>query len=84
MPRAADDDRQRRIKKLETVLEKITRLERNLDTMSRCAEFYDEKADKLSERLKGAEALLASYDELLKKFVELNERTQSWRGGNNA
>lgn len=69
---------------METVPEKITRLERNLDIMRRCAEFYDEKADKLSERLEMAEALLASYDELLKKFVELNERTQSWRGGNNA
>lgn len=69
---------------MDTVLEKITRLKRNLDTMRRCAEFYDKKADKLSERLETAEALLSSYDELLKKFVELHERIRSQRGGNNA
>ena len=64
---------------METVCEKITRLERNLDIMRRCAEFYDEKADRLSERLEEAEALLASYDELLKKFVELHEKVRAWR-----
>lgn len=66
---------------MERVLEKITRLERNLDTMRRCAEFYDEKADKLSERLETAEALLSSCDELLKKFVELHEKVRAWRVG---
>ena len=65
---------ERRIKKSETVFEKITRLKRNLDTMRRCAEFYDEKADKLSERLETAEALLSSYDELLQKLNKLNEK----------
>lgn len=65
---------------METVFEKVARLERNLDTMRRCAEFYDKKADKLSERLETAEMLMDSYDELLKKFVELQERMRAWRG----
>lgn len=69
---------------METVFGRITRLERNLDTMRRCAEFYDKKADELSERLETAEALLSAYEELFQKFVELNERVWSWRGGNNA
>ena len=62
---------------MENVLEKIVRLERNLDVMTRCAEFYDKKADALSERLETAEGILSGYDELLKKFVELNEKMRS-------
>lgn len=62
---------------MENTVEKIVRLERNLDIMRRCAEFYDKKADALLERLEKAESILSAYDELLEKFVELNEKMRS-------
>lgn len=69
---------------MENTVEKTARLERNLDVMTRGAEFYDKKADALSERLEKAESILSAYDELLEKFVELNEKMRSllWGGGN--
>lgn len=69
---------------MENIIEKTVRLERNLDIMTRCAEFYDKKADALSERLEAAERILSGYDELLKKLSELNEKMRSllWGGGN--
>lgn len=69
---------------MENTIEKTVRLERNLDIMTRCAEFYDKKADALSERLEAAERILSGYDELLKKLSELNEKMRSllWGGGN--
>lgn len=69
---------------MENTIEKIVRLERKLDIMTRCAEFYDKTADALSERLEAAERILSGYDELLKKLSELNEKMRSllWGGGN--
>lgn len=40
--------------------------------------------DKMSKALSEAAALMDSYDELLKKFVELHEKLRVWRGGCNA
>lgn len=59
---------------MENIVDKIIRLERNLDVMRKCAEFYKKKADALSEWLEAAERILSGYDELLKKTVELNEK----------
>ena len=64
--------------------EEIIRLERNLEVMTNCAEFYDKKADALSERLETAEGILSGYDELLKKFVDLNEKMRGLLRGHNA
>lgn len=69
---------------MENVVEKIVRLERNLEVMTKCAEFYDKKADALSERLEKAESIFAGYDELLKKFVDLNEKMRGLLRGHNA
>lgn len=69
---------------MEDIIEKIVRLERNLEVMEKCAEFYDKKADALSERLEKAEGILAGYDELLKKFGDLNEKMRRLLCGGNA
>lgn len=60
--------------KVEDAIEEIVRLERNLDVMRKCAEFYDKKADSLSERLEAAERIIAGYDELLGRFAGLNKK----------